>query len=138
MPCSNLGPVKKQKKGSSPETKQHSQALGMPDPAEVLSSGVSQGEQGGRASSWSSDEEEGGEQMTDVVQELEEEVQRLHDQVPCRVHVSKCCKCHAHSYWTARLVCAKLLRQHTACTTSLACHECGKSIAPECDRSITV
>ena len=89
VPCSHLGPWKKQKKGSSPKAKQNIQALGMPDPAEVLSSGVSQGEQGGYASSCSSVGEEGGEQMSDVVHDLEEEVQRLHHQVPCTFIVTK-------------------------------------------------
>ena len=55
----------------------------MPEPAEVLSSGGDQGEQGGYASSCSSVEEEGEEQMSIVVHELEEEVQRLHHQVTC-------------------------------------------------------
>lgn len=74
--------MKKKIKGSSPTAKQSIQTLGMQDPAEVLSSGVNQAEQRGYASSCSSvEEEEGEEQMSDVVHELEEEVQRLHDQV---------------------------------------------------------
>ena len=73
MQCSNLGPLKKQRKGS-PSAKQASDAA---PPPEALSTDADPGEQEAYASSCSSDAEE----ESAVVQELEEEVRRLHDQV---------------------------------------------------------
>jgi len=74
--CSNLGPLKNQRK-DSPSAKQASNAAPLP---EALSVDADLGEQEAYASSCSSDAEE----ESEVVQELEEEVRRLHDQVSAK------------------------------------------------------
>lgn len=77
MQCSNLGPLKKQRK-DCPSAKQASDAAPL---SEALSGDADLGEQEAYASSCSSDADE----ESEVVQELEEEVRRLHDQVRCMV-----------------------------------------------------
>ena len=81
--CSNLGPVKKLKKVGGPQAMQASQAASA-EAAAALNSGTDQSKQGGgstSSSSSSSSDDAEGEQMPEMVQELEEEVRRLHDQV---------------------------------------------------------
>ncbi|KAL0031011.1 hypothetical protein WJX79_008907 [Trebouxia sp. C0005] len=70
---SNLGPLKKQRK-DCPSAKQASDAAPL---SEALSGDADLGEQEAYASSCSSDADE----ESEVVQELEEEVRRLHDQL---------------------------------------------------------
>jgi len=80
--CSNLGPLKKQRK-YSPSAKQASSAAPLP---EALSADAEVGEQEAYASSCSSDAEE----ESEVVQVLEEEVRRLHDQVSGEKRMAAC------------------------------------------------
>lgn len=79
---SNLGPVKKLTKVGGPQAMQASQAASA-EAAAALNSGTDQSKQGGgsTSSSSSSSDDAEDEQIPEMVQELEEEVRRLHDQV---------------------------------------------------------
>ena len=76
--CSNLGPVKKQKKGEASLARPADQTGQLTVLAEAPSTDANDSQHGGYASS--SDEEE-ERHNGEVVQELQEEVCRLHDQV---------------------------------------------------------
>ena len=82
MQCSNLGPLKNQRK-YSPSAKQASDAAPLP---EALSADADLGEEEAYASSCSSDAEE----ESAVVQELQEEVRHLHDQVSGEKRMAAC------------------------------------------------
>ena len=82
MQCSNLGPLKKQRK-HSPSAKQASDAAPLP---EALSVDADLGKEEVYASRCSSDAEE----ESEVVQELEEEVRCLHDQVSGKKRMAAC------------------------------------------------
>ncbi len=95
--CSNLGPLKKQRK-YSPSAKQASDG---PLP-EALSADADLGEEEAYASSCSSDAEE----ESELVQELEEEVHRLHDQVSGKRRMAA---------WTTKHMQVLQLMFHTEC-----------------------